>query len=113
MKEPIAPRRAAILAALKEIPQTIEDVAARAGCSTSWAREVVSQLRTEKIVYVSRWIPGERRHVAVFAVGARKDAAKPPPKTRKVVCAAWRERNRVLCTVRRRKKPTSPWEALL
>lgn len=74
---------AAVIADLKANPNSVPaEIAARVGCSASWAQRVISKhLRTKQLAYISGWgrSTGTSGGFRIkYTYGPGRDAPKPP-----------------------------------
>ena len=69
---------------LAGLPGNINLVAKRAGVSPSSAGKWLGILNTERVVYISRWLPRKNGPVAFYRLRVKEssvDASRPQPKT--------------------------------
>jgi hypothetical protein len=89
-----SPTRKRLMAAMKEEPRTIEQLAEAVHTSKQNTQFLIRELHKAGKIYVKRWERngGRGAQCRVFAVGNKMDAPRPaiiPPAER---CARWREK---------------------
>lgn len=79
-------------------PMVSRDIAEELHISPSYARKLVSDMRKRKLIHIASYmreeLNGKLYPRAVYAVGHRRDARKPPPLTRKDYTDRYRARKR-------------------
>lgn len=112
-----------IRTALTEVgPMTCVELSKFLGIGISAIKDSVSRWRKSSVreIYVSRWeTPAERegrtsgRLSAVWAVGNRSDALKPPRTPKKEQNRLYKQRHRDLLKARKTGRVATPFDALL
>jgi|GEM_PF-4958780 len=96
MTHPLAARRIAmILAALEAGPLTVHALSVKVSLHYDRTREYVFDLAAQHLVHIKAWKPlptGRQHPVAVYVLGAGKDAKKPKRMTGAQRQAAMRKR---------------------
>jgi len=100
-----SPTREAVIAAIRNVPMTAQEIAHETGLRYAQVRGFISEVRKNhgsRVVRISSWnlIEGYGP-VAVYAVGPAPDAPKIK-RTKKERDAEWREKNRELIRIQQR-----------
>lgn len=87
---------ALLMKALLEDSRTSLQLAEITGLHITTMRNMIIHLRRHKVIHIEAWEKDRGNHysLAVYALGSRPDAKKPPPTPKHIRALTWKSRNK-------------------